>query len=186
MAGLIEDLDSIDWDAAIRAQLSAQEKTDVFYDTKLEIMDINLPLRSSLIRNDKPWMTEEIKELIIDRQRLFHTNESELKELAKRVKVLIEKRKEEYYGQLGNKNPKELWQRINEHRSNTKQEIFAKNSAEFTRNSPRILNFFFFLSGIFLHFKKILIFSIFCKENFPNSPGIRQEFSRVQCIGTPL
>jgi hypothetical protein len=86
-------------------------------------MDINLPLRPSLIRNDKPWMTEEIKELIIDRQRLFHTNESELKELAKRVKVLIEKRKEEYYGQLGNKNPKELWQRINEHRSNTKQEI---------------------------------------------------------------
>lgn len=106
-AGLIEDLDnhldSIDLDAAIRAQLSAQEKTDVFYDIVLKIMDLNLPLRPSLIGNDKPWMTEEIKELIIDRQRLFHTNETEWKEVAKRVKVLIEKRKEEYYWKLGNK-----------------------------------------------------------------------------------
>lgn len=133
MAGLIEDLDSIDWDAAIRAPLSAEEKTDLFYDTVLEIMDLNIPLRPSLIRNDKPWMTEEIKELILDRQRLFHTSENEWKEMAKRVKVLIEKRKEEYYGQLGNKNPKELWQRINEHRSNTKQEIIKFTPDDLSR-----------------------------------------------------
>lgn len=115
----------------------------IFYDTVLEIMDLNLPLRPSLIRNDKPWMTEEIKELILDRQRLFHTNENEWKEMAKRVKVLIEKRKEEYYGQPGNKNPKELWQRINEHRSNTKQKIIKFTPDDLSRGlSPKtFLNF---------------------------------------------
>lgn len=68
-------------------------------------------------------MTEEIKELIQERQRLFYSDENEWKKTAKRVKELVEKRKAEYYGQLDNKNPKELWQRINEHRSNIKQGV---------------------------------------------------------------
>jgi hypothetical protein len=110
-------------DAAIRAPLSAQEKTDVLYETVLQIMDTHQPLRPSLIRNDKPWMTEEIKELFQERQRLFYSDENEWKKTAKRVKELVEKRKAEYYGQLDNKNPKELWQRINEHRSNIKQDV---------------------------------------------------------------
>ena len=122
MAALIEEFESIDWEAAVHAPLSAQEKVDVFYETILDILDTHQPLRPSLLRNDRPWMTEEIKELIEERQRLFNTNNSEWKKIAEKVKEKIAKQKAIYYGQLEQRNPKEMWQRINEHRSNTTRE----------------------------------------------------------------
>jgi hypothetical protein len=91
-------------------------------------MDTHQPLRPSLIRNDKPWMTEEIKELIQERQRLFYSDENEWIKTAKRVKELVEKRKAEYYGQLDNKNPKELW-----HRSNIKQDVIKFTPDDLSR-----------------------------------------------------
>ena len=45
----------------------------------------------------------------------------------------MEKRKAEYYGQLDNKNPKELWQRINEHRSNIKQDVIKFTPDDLSR-----------------------------------------------------
>lgn len=133
MAVLIEEFDSIDWDAAIRAPLTPQEKVDVFYETVLEIMDTHQPLRPTLIRNDRPWMTEEIKELITERQRLFHKNNIEWKKSADKVRELIAKQKQIYYGQLDHRNPKELWQRVNEHRSNKSQEIIKFTPDDLSR-----------------------------------------------------
>ncbi len=138
MAALIEEFESIDWDAAIHAPLSAQEKVDVFYDTVLEIMDTHQPLRPSLIRNDHPWMTEEIKELIAERQCLFHTNNIEWKKKAEEIKKLIAKQKAIYYGQLDQRNAKELWQRINEHRSNSHQEQIKFTPDELNRGFQNV------------------------------------------------
>ena len=121
LAATVEEFDSIDWDAAIRMPLSDQEKTDIFYETALNIIDAHQPLKPSVVNcKDRPWMTEEIKELITRRQKLFKQKNGEWKAAAHRVKGLILKQKKIFYAQLDHRNPKELWDHINEHRATKK------------------------------------------------------------------
>ena len=131
LAATVEEFDSIDWDATIHAPLSAQQKTDIFYDTALAIIDAHQPLKPSVVNSkDKPWMTEEIKELIAQRQKLFKHKNDEWKALARRIKELINKQKKLYYSHLDPSNPKELWDRVNEQRASDKQEIPPKFSPD--------------------------------------------------------
>lgn len=107
VADLVEEFNNTNWDIIIRSPLSLQDKVDIFYETATSIINTHQPLKRSKLRNDRPWMTEEIKELIPKRQKLYHQgNDEEWKALATRIKLMIRERKRAFYSQLTNKDPK--------------------------------------------------------------------------------
>ena len=125
----IREIENINWDMTINSPLGPQDKVNVFYDTMADIINTSQPLRRSRIRNDKPWMTEELKELIVKRQRLFKTKGEEWRKVANEVKTQVIQKKKAYYNQLSNQKPKELWNEINKLKD-TKQDGKIKFSPD--------------------------------------------------------
>ncbi len=98
--GRIEDtvaeIDMIRWSALMPADFTnnGQECFDVFYSAVLACQDHHQPLKTAKTRNDKPWMTAEIKELIHKRQKLWYTGPSEeWKQVSALIKSKIKIRK---------------------------------------------------------------------------------------------
>ena len=54
---------------------NAQQAFDQLYAISREAVEFNQPLRAAKIKDDKPWMTSDIKALIAERQRLFHSGQ---------------------------------------------------------------------------------------------------------------
>ena len=79
-------------------QIDLQTATDMFYATIKTAEDICQPLKYIKSKEDKPWMTLEIKEMIQERQRLFHSNRKEKwQDISSKIKFKIRKRKKEYF-----------------------------------------------------------------------------------------
>ena len=76
---------------------SAQEGMDIFYAELLAAENYCQPLKASKTRDDKPWMTPDLKKSIQQRQRLFYSGlHDEWKALANKIKGMIWARKREY------------------------------------------------------------------------------------------
>ena len=110
-----------DWDhIRNKIQIDLQAATDMFYTTVKAAEDICQPLKSVKSKEDKPWMTLEIKKMMQERQRLFHSNKKKKwHEISNKIKFKIRSRKKEYFQNkyvLGNPN---WWKEVNELRENT-------------------------------------------------------------------
>ena len=86
---------------------NAQRAYDTFYDTLNNAQNLHQPLRMVKTKDDQPWMTAEIKQLIIERQRLFFQEHGpKWKQMRAKVRALIQKRKKSYNSTLTTGNAK--------------------------------------------------------------------------------
>jgi hypothetical protein len=127
---------NIDWQPIRKMiQTDLQAATDLFYAAIKTAEDLCQPLKSIKSKEDQPWMTFEIKKMIQERQRLFHSNLKEKwLDISNKIKLKIRKRKKEYFQNkyvLGNPN---WWKEVNELRLNQNgsepDEELAKNLNE--------------------------------------------------------
>jgi hypothetical protein len=59
-AAIVDHISHIDWDETINANISPQQKTDVFYQTIQDIIATQHPRRTKTITDkDQPWMTDK-------------------------------------------------------------------------------------------------------------------------------
>ena len=94
----IECIEEIDWKDIIKLDAAPQIKFNAFYDTINNIQNKCQPTKSIKLKNDQQWMTPHIKSLIQHRQVLFKTNQiDDWQATAKKVKILINKRKKAFY-----------------------------------------------------------------------------------------
>ena len=103
-----------------------QAKFDIFYDTINMIQDTCQPLKTIVIKNDKPWMTPYIKSLIQQRQHLYHNgSHDQWLKMANLVRHHTRKRVKIYYNRFKNKDAKMWWKTVNEvnGKSSNKQNI---------------------------------------------------------------
>ena len=73
IADTIEQIGNIEWDDLIKLNVPPQTKFDAFY----AIQDTCQPLKIVKFKNDQPWMTTHFKNLITERQKLFHNNKND-------------------------------------------------------------------------------------------------------------
>ena len=90
---------------------NAQKAFDQFYAVVHEAIEYNKPLRPKKTKDDKPWMTPNIKNMIIERQRLFHSGQQiKWKSMCNRIQSAIKKRKWTYNRRFTSANA-DLWKR---------------------------------------------------------------------------
>jgi hypothetical protein len=134
----IQKISELDWKPLIYSNLDTQTKFDIFYSSIHETIEQTQPYKTIKIKGDKPWMTTEIKQEIIKRQRLFYLNKfDEWKTQCNTINKLIKKRKKAHFKKLTTNTPKETWKAINELKNEPKTEI--KSSIE---ECEKINNFF--------------------------------------------
>ena len=98
---------------------SVDSLTESFNTDVKTAIDINFPLKSVKIHlTDRPWMTSRIKQLILERQRAFHSDKSgRWRELRTRVRDEIAARKKAFYPEkvsfLKNTDPRKWWSLVN-------------------------------------------------------------------------
>ena len=87
-----------DWQEVLNTQ-GTNEKCDLFYDMIWEKIDDIFPLKKRRTHpNDKPWMNSKIKQLITERQKAHHSDNTELKkQKSRRITAEIRKAKKEYH-----------------------------------------------------------------------------------------
>ena len=102
-----------------KAKNQPQAATDNFYEVLLGAQDLCQSLKLLKLRDDQPWMTLDIKELIAERQELFKAKQhAEYSKVAVKVSREINKRKRLYYRRkFSAKNPS-WWSFVNDVRSN--------------------------------------------------------------------
>jgi hypothetical protein len=99
-----------------------------------EIINTCQPIKIVKKKDDKPWMTDEIKILMKKRQRLFHNDQQhEWKQMAKQVKCEIWKRKRQYYSKFTNKD-QNWWKVINKIRNDQSETSNNSTSQASTLN----------------------------------------------------
>ena len=89
-------------------------------------LDTYQPLKTIKIKNDKPWMNKQIKELIEERQELFHSSlntdssanecKTKWKQVCNKIKRLVNTRKKAYYSKY-ERNNIDWWKEVKQ--SNT-------------------------------------------------------------------
>ena len=98
---------------------SINSMTESFNNDLNEAIDTFFPLKSvKLHPTDKPWMTSRIKQLILERQRAFHSDkDGKWRELRTKVRDEIAARKSAFYsekvGHLKNTDPRKWWSLVN-------------------------------------------------------------------------
>ena len=87
-----------DWHEVLNTR-GTNEKCDLFYDMIWEKIDDIFPLKKRRTHpNDKPWMNSKIKQLIAERQRAHHSDNTELKrQKARKITAEIRKAKKDYH-----------------------------------------------------------------------------------------
>jgi hypothetical protein len=134
IADTIEQIGNIEWDDLINLNVPPQSKFDAFYDTLNAIQDTCHPLKTVKIKNDQPWMTTHIKNLITERQKLFHNTKNDdnkkWKKMANIIRHQIRKRKKSYYNRFKNRDSKIWWKTVNELNGETTNKEEIKLSAE--------------------------------------------------------
>ena len=87
-----------DWHEVLNTQ-GTNEKCDLFYEMIWKKIDEIFPLKKRRTHpNDKPWMNSKIKQLIAERQRAHHTDNTEVKkQKARRITTEIKKAKKQYH-----------------------------------------------------------------------------------------
>jgi hypothetical protein len=99
----VNEIRTMDWDALLPSLQTnfnnhdqGQLAFDTFYSAILAAEDVHQPKKVAKIKNDKPWMTQYIKKMINERQRLFYAgpeHQERWKQLCKTIKSAIKKRK---------------------------------------------------------------------------------------------
>ena len=109
----VEEIGNINWSLLINSNKhSTEDKFNIFYETVYDIMDVCQPLKKSRIKSDQPWMTEELKALIIKRKKLFKKNHDEKwKHLCNKIKYKINQCKKNYYKKFTNKDT-DWWKEV--------------------------------------------------------------------------
>jgi hypothetical protein len=106
IADTIEQIGNIEWDDLIKLYVPLQTKFGSIYDTKNAIQSQSLKIVR--IKNDQPWMATHIKNLITERQKIFHINKNDdnkkWKKMANIIRHQIRKRKKSYYNRFKNRD----------------------------------------------------------------------------------
>ena len=86
------------FDNRAQARLETQKAFDIVYATILAAQDHHQPLKVSRVKDDKEWMTPEIKRNVRERQQLFYdkTKNVEWKKKSIEIRKLIWKRKKSF------------------------------------------------------------------------------------------
>ena len=93
-------------------------KCKLFFSSLRTNVDKHLPVKSiSLHQNDKPWMNCNVKSLILQRQRAWHSNDQALwRYLRNKVTLAIRKAKKDFYNKrvrkLKTQNPANWYRQI--------------------------------------------------------------------------
>ena len=115
MESTLEAIGLIEWEQIMSLpEGNPEAKFKVFYDTIQDIVDTCQPVKRCQLRNDQPWMTKEIKQLIQVRQQLLYKDQIEWSKVARRVRKMITKRKRSYYSQFSNKDNRDWWKVVAE------------------------------------------------------------------------
>ena len=95
LAETVEELGNINWSLLINSsEHGVLDKFNVFYDTVLNVIDTCQPWCKRVRKDDKPWITNQIKTEICKRQQLFHQQkEDEWRAQRNKVQNMIRKRK---------------------------------------------------------------------------------------------
>ena len=107
------------WFTGLDSVASVDSLTESFNTDVKTAIDIRFPLKSVKIHpTDIPWMTSRIKQLILERQRVFHSNRNgRWKELRIRVRDKIAAREKAFYSEkvsyLKNTDPRKWWSLVN-------------------------------------------------------------------------
>ena len=107
------------WFTGLDSVASVDSLTGSFNTDVKTAIDIRFPLKSVKIHpTDRPWMTSRIKQLILERQRVFHSNRNgRWKELRIRVRDEIAAREKAFYSEkvsyLKNTDPRKWWSLVN-------------------------------------------------------------------------
>lgn len=121
-SGKIEDtvnqIEAIDWNELIQIKADPQSKFDVFYNTINSIQDTCQPYKTTTMKDDQPWMTPNIKQMIRKRQKLYNQSytdddNSKWRKLANTIRYKITQRKRQYFSCFKNKDSKKWWKVVN-------------------------------------------------------------------------
>ena len=107
------------WFTRLDSVASVDSLTESFNTGVKTAIDIRFPLKSVKIHpTNKPWMTSRIKQLILERQRVFYSNRNgRWKELRIKVRDEIAAREKAFYSEkvsyLKNTDPRKWWSLVN-------------------------------------------------------------------------
>ncbi len=115
VADTVHQLRTTDWSPVIsNLRGDPQEAINLFYSSILEAENTWQPLKVLKLKNDKPWMTREIKKLIAKRQRYYKAGSVVMwKATSNKVVHLINAAKKAYFNKnytIGNPN---WWKEVN-------------------------------------------------------------------------
>ena len=126
MEDTINERGKIDWNELINTNNDPQSKLNVFYNTIDDIRKTCQPIKTVKTRNEKEWMTPNIKLLIKQRQKAYRQNTvDEWRRLANSIRYNIRCRKENFYSQFTKNDSKKSWATVNNlnGKSKSKQEF---------------------------------------------------------------
>ncbi len=121
-----------DWsDIAALALTHPQQATNEFYAAIQEAEDEFQPLKVFKVRDDKPWMTADIKSLIAKRRRLFNAGKrTEYSAKSQKINTEIYKRKKVFNRRnFSSKNPK-YWSIVKSARNQRQDPINEQEMAD--------------------------------------------------------
>ncbi|XP_072050129.1 uncharacterized protein [Amphiura filiformis] len=116
------------WDEVLDCD-STQDKTDAFYSIlELGITKYFPEKKRKILANDKPWITDHVKQLIVERQNAFQSgNVSEWRKLRNLVKREVEKAKISYHANrvrhLQKAEPRKWYQELKKITNSTKKDL---------------------------------------------------------------
>ena len=115
VADTVAAIRCMNWDGIIKTAIkSPKQAMDMFYSVLLTAQDTHQPLKLVKARNDKPWMTQEILQLIKQRDKLAQSNKhDEWKLAAKITGDAINKRSREYIAKAYKHRNPNYWQAVN-------------------------------------------------------------------------